>query len=380
MTANINPNTNATRDTDTTETTTTTGIAIRGDPEIEFNEVYENGKAIKKYYIIEREFTNPETQIKASFWILRCQADEFNYAHEGGTRAIFKIASKHVSKRHLHPGSDVSILTMLGVAVRNCDKELAARNNKSVVAACKDGYKAKMKMTDPVPEEAAAAPAGAQTSGRRPRARQRPEPSPSDAEESESESHSDDDREEPPRGVIPTPGRFYLTFWPNGKGKGGEWYLSLCLPMSHDVRGFTLLGLHSTFESSNLTEMMSKEYEYVAVGVNRMGVRLKAGFSQYKEGGKMAHERDYPFINFDNEVGVEKCTYAWVPKKSIAIYTPDRLSNKRVLPMAREYIKMNQHRLKDIPTSLLPSATTATGEFTDPYTVHLLGGHHKDTN
>jgi len=347
--ANEPTNANA---TNTTMTTTTAMAAIRGKPIEEFADIFQNGKAVKKYWILETSFTNPETGIYSDFWILRCQEHNRNYANKRGHRANFNIASKHVLEHGL-PGTDANILKLFGVAVLNCDRDKMAENNRSVVAASK---KERCKANDSPEKAAAAATAGrggggARTSTRRPRARRRPQTASSDYED-----------EGISRGVIPEPGRFYLTNWEDCTGGEEEWCLSLCLPMSHDRSGFASMGLETDLSSSKLVGMMDKDYEYVAVGDDRVAVRLKAGFPQYEEGGSLASERLYPFFNFDNEAGMAESSYGWVPVKDIAHVDLDHLHDKSCLPMAREFASTNQHLLPHLLPALTRQDSASIGQ------------------
>lgn len=342
---------------------------------IEFDEVSNHPKY--KYHILEKEFWNPRTGVKGRFWILRCDQDDLHYAHKSGEdRRVYNTAARHIEgKAHNLPGTDESVLEALGVAVLNCDKDKADKNNKAVVAAFKEkAYKAPTTM---VKTPVRATRTRQRALRRRRRAYKRlPERANDhsdddddygdngDDDDDDPDSHDSDSADNPP-GEVPVPGYLYLAYWGARKRRHVEtskdWFAVLSIPMEDNGDGFSSVGLGADYVTSGLEKIIPNYYQLHRDG-RKAVVRLKPEFPELADGMSQAGDKMYPFLFFDSTQDFLDCKYGWVPLENIKPFHEDGF-DKKYLPKLHTYLRYC-YRPPNTPESLLPPLLAANGTCT----------------
>ncbi|KEY73678.1 hypothetical protein S7711_07724, partial [Stachybotrys chartarum IBT 7711] len=238
--------------------------AFRPTRTIDFKDVYQEGRASKKYTIIQY----PESQENASaeWYILECvdHGKSFGTPYPiRGARAHAKY-SDHDRAKNLIRSTD-AVMREFGVLVRNCDATLAKMNNEATVRAKKVASQAKR-------------------------------PNVFYNEQVAALTSSEDGA------VAATEGSIYRTFYAPMK----KWYAVFVLPLG----SLGTIGLSGSIWDTRLLRLDGHSYRYNKV---TREIWLADGFGH---GEEKAHLRSVPVKYFD-AADLADCNFGWVMVKDL---------------------------------------------------------------
>ncbi|KAJ4017696.1 hypothetical protein NW752_001605 [Fusarium irregulare] len=247
------------------------------DRTIEFDEVYQHGRATKKFVI---EF------YKGVYYVVECEQHNKVFA----TKSPLNGARSHL-KGSSHPDSSPTTETairLFGRVVLGCDEGLMELNNSLTLRPSYD------------------------------------EQGHPDSEFYPPEDVTDDPFNSPqtrysqsvlaPQ-VDPQPGEVYTAFWPKDK----RYYAILILPWDN----FRSLGIPG-WEGSSLEDTPHLKFpDEIPASCEYDPCTGAVGFADaYKPGGTQAAQREYPIMYFDAVEYPWKCNYGWVPVTEMCRYDP----------------------------------------------------------
>ncbi|RBR04132.1 uncharacterized protein FIESC28_11623 [Fusarium coffeatum] len=247
------------------------------DRTIEFDEVYQHGRATKKFVI---EF------YKGGYYVVECEQHNKVFA----TKSPLNGARSHL-KGSSHPDSSPTTETairLFGRVVLSCDEGLMELNNSVALRPSYDEQGHPDSEFYP-PEDLTDYPFNS------PQTRY-------------SQSVL------APR-VDPQPGEVYTAFWPKDK----RHYAILILPWDN----FRALGIPG-WEGSSLEDTPHLKFpDEIPASCEYDPCTGAVGFADaYKLGGTQAAQREYPIMYFDAVEYPWKCNYGWVPVTEMCRYDP----------------------------------------------------------
>ncbi|KAJ4004015.1 hypothetical protein NW752_010903 [Fusarium irregulare] len=236
---------------------------LTGERAIEYDEVYQNGKAEPKYNI---------AWFEGFYYILECKAHRMHF-HKDPLRG----ASKHLrGKKHNQRCVNYEeAIRALGIRVLNCDEEKAKDNND---VAQRPTYS---EMGRPLTSL-----------------------SPSTGRDIPTRSTQS------LAAIDPKPGEVYTTFWSGTK----EFFAIVVLPWINCGQ----LGpdLPLTVQDTKLIDDVPTCYQY-----NQVDDSFEWA-PEYLPGGQHYSKREYPIMYFDAPVFPEQCRLNWIPACEFDLYDP----------------------------------------------------------
>ncbi|CAG1980234.1 unnamed protein product [Fusarium graminearum] len=236
---------------------------LTGDRTIEYEQVYQNGKAEPKYVIAEYN----------GFWyILECKEHRLHFNNDP-----IRGAAKHLrGKKHNRVSVNYEeAIRELGTRVLGCGKKEAADNNIVARRPCYSQMGRTVNSLSPAPGRSI----------------------PTRSNQS-------------PTGIDPKPGEVYTTFWSETK----EFYAILVLPW----RNTGQLGkdLTLTVKDTGLFKEIPFCYQY------NQADGLAEWAPEYLPDGQHYSKRKYPIMYFDASVFPGECRVNWVAAREFAHYNP----------------------------------------------------------
>ncbi|KAJ9133164.1 hypothetical protein NKR23_g10933 [Pleurostoma richardsiae] len=240
---------------------------------IEFDEVFQGGRAKYKHKIIE----HPESS--GQWFILRCDSHSTHFGYNAVTSA-----GRHLShKEHgsLLQGKDIAVQE-LGVRVLGCDAAKAKQNNDVFEVAIRDGYKV-LKGDDARDSRRSHTQTTPMTTrGRGARVR----------------SFADEEQPKPFDGVTdPVVGELYLGYWRSrSRSSSSGWYAVVLLPLGD----FEAVGI-----SGSISETRLAKGHIPICYISDKKTRTILGWAErFEDGGPDVAKRKFPVMYFDDDQAI----------------------------------------------------------------------------
>ena len=245
---------------------------------IEFDELYQDGKAKYKHCIVTHK-------VNGGRYIILCR----KHGQHFGLQPL-RGASKHLSSNTPGKGGGTHsrVFQLMGVKVLNCDAEKQRRYNLAFEVALANGYKVKGN----------------------PHARRPPE-------QTATEDTQAQDQGNMAEGVVdPVPGEIYLA------NLGGQQTLDAVLVLPRNCFGDPSVedvGLVGSL--ANDTFLLGRVPECYRICPDTGNI---TGWEEgYEDGGDMVREREYPAMKLAGKKDLREAPVAWLPVKDIHAYDRD---------------------------------------------------------
>ncbi|KAH7246681.1 hypothetical protein BKA59DRAFT_398596 [Fusarium tricinctum] len=245
------------------------------DKVVEFDQVFQDGNARKKYVI---------QKYQGYWYIVECKAHKKQFlignALHGARRHLQGVAHHGLSVGHQE------VIRMLGTRVLNCTDKDAEMNN-----------------------EVARIPSYERAGRPQPRTRTFP-PQPSDTQDPSYDApQTRNTHSRLASHIEPKPGEVYTTFWRSEK----RFYAVLILPWG----SFREFGWEMSLKHTNLLDKIPACYKYDPVS------ETAEWADAYKPGGPSALKRRYPVMYFDEPEVPKSCRNGWVAVANLQQYDSD---------------------------------------------------------
>ncbi|KAI9164048.1 hypothetical protein HJFPF1_05683 [Paramyrothecium foliicola] len=247
-----------------------------------FDDVYQGGLAKSKHLIIEYP------KQSGLWYIVKCEKHNKRFYGEQPLAG----ACRHVtSKAHNESGAHDDVIRLLGVQVRDCNQELADKNNQAV--------RDSLSLDFPFPGSAQSK----KSKGKK--RRREDEADLSDgidwANDAELPHHRNSRRND---GIAdPVVGDVYSVYWQGDR----RWYAGVVLSAKDRVQ----LNLPTLYQTGLLDMETPDCYAFDAQH------KICGWASDYEDGGPRATERLFPILFFDRDKFPESCHTAWVNSRNI---------------------------------------------------------------
>lgn len=285
-----------------------------------FDEVYQNGDAKYKHFIVEYP---PESE---EFYILKCDDHGVHF----GANPLAGAAKHLASRMHNNQSKNYSVaIDALGFRVIGCTSELARLNNTAVESASHNGYKPvnllqlsvgkrarfveanpEFAFWDPTPIPPLTSPAvetpvpvmappplreTASPAMAPPPLRDISTPSPAKDRRRSLHARTPSDRSTRSAVLIPDPkpGSLYKGFW-----KDKRHYPVMVLPV--EEANLSSVGLKKTLEDTKLLKDVPPCYEFGKTAEGKF--KLERWAPGYEDGGPMVKQRQVPVMYFDRDM------------------------------------------------------------------------------
>lgn len=275
---------------------------------INFDEIYQDGKATYKHKIFEYK------EGSGNWYIVKCDEHNihfgFNNPVQGAAKHLHSPQHAKLERRH-----DLAI-EKCGFLVKDCTAEIAKKNNDVFKEALKQGYKilnSNRKKTEGQPSTAG--PSNLDRDGSK--------PANSAAQMKQGELHEIT----PIDSVVqPQAGKFYQGFWQSNK----KWYPLIVLPIQLDG-SLSSVGIQEKLHKTDLFQQIPKCYR-----VNQACLQIEGWQPAYQDNGPKVKSREFPVMFFD------KTPYSlgWLPAQKLReldLENPPDIVNQKGLAMARDW-------------------------------------------
>lgn len=259
----------------------------------------EQGEEAYKHRILREVYTNPSDRtVSGSFWILKCDLHNRHFCAKsdvGNKKSAEKHLPEHRDGYKSSSASRTRVFECFGFAVKGCEDHQVLEYNRRVEANIAERLHEK------------------KTQRRSGRQRWTVTDTRDSSTEVAQVNHSGTFVENP------EPGQLYIVLWRSKKERTKRPFAGLMLPMGD----FNDIGIRGNFEQSGLSDTIPPCYN-----PRREGEGNPGWSKSYEDGGKRLANRKFPFLCFDHETDLQRCSKVWIAAKNIQPYDADGYNQK----------------------------------------------------